>query len=411
MEYLIGMLWVRGKIDYQNYSIIITQRIRQVMLWKVEILKALEEIFTQKNDFATLNEIMQHPTVKSFYELTPNIIYGFINAYIERKIGLVSKKILEFKSDIKAWKIIDMDSFKATLNELKKDRYYYTIFHEYIINNFERYLKTISKYEHTYTLDQNNEIHYFSLNFSPYFFNKLIEEYGLPKGAGEVLVERTITKIPDKIKNGSEEEKLSFLRGVMEVASSLEGNIPNQRRNIRLKITLLPTGDPNTEERLIGVERLCNLCNFIQDLGIKVSFSTIRLPSGSLGGMRDNFIKIYLRNIYKKAEGLWNIKRFNQIEFNKTISSMSASELEEDEFGCPKTKKTEVSVIISYLRDPKKIIPSSLRCYWFCPRLRVELKESYEKGDITKDDIKNIEKILVEEVGLPEPRGYKPLVE
>lgn len=407
----MGMLWVRGKIDYQNYSIIITQRIRQVMLWKVEALKALEEIFTRKNDFVTLNEIMQHPTVKSFYELTPKIVYDFINAYIKRKIGLVSKRILEFESDKKAWKIIDMDSFKATLNELEKDRYYYTVFHEYIINNFERYLKTISKYEHTYTLDQNNEIHYFSLTFSPYFFNRLIEEYGLPKGAGEVLVERTTTKIPEKIRNGSEEEKMNFLRGVMEVASSLEGNIPNQTRNSRLKITLLPTGDPNTEERLIGVERLCNLCNFIQDLGVKVSFSTIRLPSGSLGGMRDFFIKIYLRNIHKKVEGLWNIKRFNQIEFNKTISSMPVSELEEDEFGCPKTEKTGVSVIIGYLRSPGKIVPSSLRCYWFCPRLRAELKESYEKGDITKEDVKKIERILVENVGLRKPRGYEPLVE
>lgn len=330
--------------------------IRDISQWQIDILEVLKE-----GEF-TSEELVEYPTI-SPYSLTSAEIDKFLDSKTKLKIQIVRK------TDEGKWRIINIERFNEFLEEKKHDKRNFLRCRGQIEELEKRLDKDFRDIIPSYgRLDFNIRTSSFKIRMDPYLMERLVSEYNLPRGPGELEMYWRMISIPMKISEGDRKDQSDFLRGVADVCGTLEGNTP-RGRDARIKFDIKNNViDENKYQAT--VQKTVNLCNFLQEkMEIPIQGNYISLRSNP----RPHKLKIWIRDLADNFEmPLWRMKTHYQQRFNIAISRTS---MPKSKFCCSldDTGPNSIQGIQRWLQDRREKDPSLVRCIRYCPRLQSQL--------------------------------------
>ena len=357
MDYLVGMLWARGFLKIVDTPYMkIEIGIRDVSPWQIDILRVLKE-----GEF-TSDELVEYPTI-SPYQVTSAEIDGFLNSKIRLKVPIVKK------TDEEKWRAINVERFNDFLEEKKHDRENFQRCRGQIEDLGERLREDFRDIDPSRGhLDFNIRTSSFQIRMDPYLMEKLVSEYSLPRGPGELEMYWRMSSIPMKISEGEKEDQSDFLRGVADVCGTLEGDTP-RGRDARIKFDI-KNNVVDEDKYRATVQKSVNLCNFLQEkMKIPVQGNYISLRSNA----RPHKLKIWIRDLADNFEiPLWVMKTHYQQRFNIAMSRIL---MPKSDFCCSldDTGPNSIQGLQRWLQERRQKEPSLVRCIRYCPTLQTNL--------------------------------------
>jgi len=357
MDYLMGMLWPRGTLRVVDDPYVkIEIGIRDIAQWQIDVLEVL------KQGAFSSEELVNSPTV-SPYHLTTATIEQLLTSKTRLRIPIV-KKIKDGK-----WKVVNSERFVDFLSEKRHDK-----------ENFLRCREQIAEMGKTLGYDFrdvtpsygqsdfNIRTSSFEVKMDPYLMEKLVSEYNLPRGPGELEMYWRMPSIPLKILEGNSEDQGDFLRGMADVCGTLEGNTP-RGRDARIKFDI-KNNVVDESKYQATVKKTVNLCNFLQEeMGIPVQGNYVSLRSNP----RPHKLKIWIRDLTENFESpLWKMKIHYQQRLNVAVSRIKMSS---SSFCCTTsdTGPNSIQGLQKWLKGRRNKEPSLVRCIRYCPKLQSEL--------------------------------------
>lgn len=357
MDYLIGMLWARGSLKVINTPYVgIEIGIRDISQWQIDILGVL-----RKGEF-TSEELVEYPTI-SPYSLASAEIEKFLSSKTKLKIPIVKR------TGKGKWRVTNIERFNEFLEEKEHDKSNFLRCRGQIEELEKRLGREFRDIAPSYgQLDFNIRTSSFKIRMDPYLMEKLVSEYNLPRGPGELEMYWRMSSIPRKISEGGRGDQSDFLRGVADVCGTLEGNTP-RGRDARIKFDIKNNvRDENKYQAT--VQKTVNLCNFLQEkMEIPIQGNYISLRSNA----RPHKLKIWIRDLADNFEmPLWRMKTHYQQRFNVARSRTS---MPKSKFCCSSddTGPNSIQGIQRWLQERRKKDPSLVRCIRYCPILQSQL--------------------------------------
>jgi len=363
LDYVLGMLWVRGTVDLTAHpQLMIRISVRDVEPWQIEVLNSL-----QSGEIKEATVILSDPSVAAYANPPHNLTYAQVDNYLDtlkqlavpivKKIGAgwQRRKAGRFDTFLKE-KIHDRNNYLQVQNQI-----------QILTTQLQAELGAVSGPGSSGPFHIANSV--VTIPLAPAIMKQITTSYSIPTTGPSVDLAFEMTEIPPNISNGRKKDQWDFLQGIADVCGTLEG-VTVRGVDARVKFDLL-TNSRNLSKYRASVEKVCNLCHFIQ-FCLRIPLQATNLSKSN--NARPHKPKIWVGDFvyYGYDPGQWPLWRIKTHYQQRLLQAAQRYTAHKSDFH--PTKK-DVDGTLSYVQGTRPTYPSYCLNINYCAYLRTELNK------------------------------------